>query len=631
MKKRLYLAVWLGALILIAAALLLFENQLLWKIEETNLFLYSPLYFKEQMLVPGGLLSYVGCFFTQYLYHPWLGVFLLCAWWWLLMWLTKRCFRITNLWAPVAVLPVVFLLMMIINLGYWVYLLKLHGYFFVATIGAPAAVALLWGFRCTPEKLWARAVYIALTVIIGYPLLGVYALAAALLMGIWSWRLTKGKRTLPIVCLALAVVCVLFIPMLYYRQVYYQVSTDNIYWASLPRYFVIDRYDNYYLPYGLLAMFYLLMTLFYKHENKTVVEQKAITEKKGTTGKKKTTAKKDEKKSRIGATERITILQAVAGIAVAIFIFDYWYKDENFHRELKMLHDVEWLDWQKVLDEAAKQKGEPSRPIVSMRNLALAHLGRQGNEMFLFKNGAKKANTPLPLPPMIINGIQLYYQYGLVNLAFRLGMENSVEFNFRVETLKLMAKSAILNGEDQLARKFLDLLKQTRFHKEWAEHWEKLIGNREAMEKDPEMGFITHLMHYENTLGSDQGQPERYIMLQLASNKSDDPVFSEQALLATIWLRNDMAFWEHLNQYILTHPNGALPRYYQEAAYLFSQINQQVDVSNVPFDPGIKERFTQFMRTAQQYEGADMKMTRDDLYPLYGDTYYYDYYLMTNL
>ena len=85
MKKRLDLAVWLGVLILIGAALLLFENQLLWKIEETNLFLYTPLYFKEQMLVPGGLLSYVGCFFTQYLYQPWLGVLLLCAWWLLLM------------------------------------------------------------------------------------------------------------------------------------------------------------------------------------------------------------------------------------------------------------------------------------------------------------------------------------------------------------------------------------------------------------------------------------------------------------------------------------------------------------------------------------------------------------------
>ncbi|MBR5687045.1 MAG: hypothetical protein IKX36_03710 [Prevotella sp.] len=624
MKKRLYLAVWLGVIILIGAALLIFENQLLWKIEETNLFLYSPLFFHEQMLVPGGLLSYIGCFFTQYLYHPWLGVLILCAWWWLLMWLTKRCFSITDLWSPVAILPVVFLLMMIINLGYWIYVLKLHGYFFVATIGTTAAVALLWGFRCMPEKLWVRTAYIVLTVIVGYPLLGVNALAAALLMGIWSWRLTKGKRALPIVCLAMAVFCVLVIPLLYYRQVYYQVSSDNIYWAALPRYFIIDRYDENYLPYGLLAIFYLLMIIFYKRERKTAIEQTVTT-------KKKASSKKNDNKTHTGKTTRVIVLQTILGIALAVFVFNYWYKDENFHRELSMQHYVERLEWQKVLDEAAMQKDEPSRPIVSMRNLALARLGRQGNEMCLFKNGAKRANTPLPLPAMLVNGIQLYYQYGMENECYRLGMENSVEFNFRVETLKLMAKCCILNGEDRLAHKYLDLLKQTRFHKDWALYWEKRIGDKKAQAEDPEMGFITHMMQYKNILGSDQGQPERYIMTQLARNISDDPVFSEQSLLATMWLRDDMAFWGHLNKYLETHPNGALPRYYQEAAYLFSLLpNNQVDVSNVPFNPDIKDKFAQFWNTIQRYEGAEMQMTRNDLYPFYGDTYYYDYYLMSN-
>ena len=625
MKKRLYLAVWFGVLILIGAALLLFENQLLWKIEETNLFLYSPLYFKEQMLVPGGLLSYVGCFFTQYLYHPWLGVLLLCAWWWLLMWLTKRCFRITNLWTGVTVLPVVFLLMMIINLGYWVYLLKLHGYFFVATIGTTAAVALLWGFRSIPAKLWARAAYIALTVIVGYPLIGVYALAAAALMGIWSWRLTKGNRLQPLCCLAVAALCVIFIPLIYYRQVYYQVSTENIYWAAVPRYFIVDRYDNYYMPYGLLVLYYLLMTILYKHDKKPAEESVA------TVAKPQKKGNKNAPKKKVNKSTAAVILQAVFGVAVAMFVFNYWYKDENFHRELSMQRAVERLDWQGVLDMAAEQEDEPTRPIVSMRNLALSRLGRLGNELCMFRNGAKKSNTPLPVPAMIVNGTQLYYEYGLLNQCYRLCMENSVEFNFRVETLKLMAKTAILNGENQLAHKYLDLLKQTRFHKDWAEHWEKLIGNPEAMAQDPEMGFITHLMQYGNDLGSDQGQPERYIMIQLGRNISNDPVFREQALLATMWLRDDHAFWAQLALYMEARPNAPLPRYVQEAAYLFSQIDKQVDVSNIPIDPGIKENFARFMQMAQQYEGADMKLTREEMHPFFGDTYYYDYYLMTNL
>ena len=158
-----------------------------------------------------------------------------------------------------------------------------------------------------------------------------------------------------------------------------------------------------------------------------------------------------------------------------------------------------------------------------------------------------------------------------------------------------------------------------------------IVFNPKTMAEDPEMGFITHLKQYGNDLGSDQGQPERYIMMQLARNISNDPVFREQALLATMWLRDDHAFWAQLGLYMDARPNAPLPRYVQEAAYLFSQIDHQVDVSNLPIDPGIKENFTRFMQMAQQYEGADMKLAREEMYPFFGDTYYYDYYLMTNL
>ena len=85
MKKRSFIAVWLLALVAIACALLVYENDLLWKVQEMNLFLNTSLYFKQQMVVSGGLLTYLGTFFTQFLHYPALGVALLCAWWLLLM------------------------------------------------------------------------------------------------------------------------------------------------------------------------------------------------------------------------------------------------------------------------------------------------------------------------------------------------------------------------------------------------------------------------------------------------------------------------------------------------------------------------------------------------------------------
>ena len=51
----------MSALAVIAGALLWLENDFLWKLQEQNLFLDTSLFFKEQMVVPGGLLSWQAC------------------------------------------------------------------------------------------------------------------------------------------------------------------------------------------------------------------------------------------------------------------------------------------------------------------------------------------------------------------------------------------------------------------------------------------------------------------------------------------------------------------------------------------------------------------------------------------
>ena len=129
------ISLWLTALGIIAFALLFFESDMLWKVQQYNLFLFTKLFFTQTMVVPGGLLQYLGMFFTQFFYYPWLGVLLLCAWWLLLMVVTKRALRLSDQWRVLALLPIVPLMVMIVDLGYWVYAMKMEGYFFMPSIG----------------------------------------------------------------------------------------------------------------------------------------------------------------------------------------------------------------------------------------------------------------------------------------------------------------------------------------------------------------------------------------------------------------------------------------------------------------------------------------------------------------
>jgi hypothetical protein len=193
------LALWLGALLVGAFAMLYFESDLLWKVQQHNVFLNTALFFKQQMVVPGGMLSYLGSFMTQHFYYPWVGVVLLCGLWLLLMWLTKRAFCIPQRWMALPLVPVAILLLANMDLGYWVYVIKLRGFFFVPTLGVIGAVSLFWMYRLLPENLWMRMAFIVLVTLVGYPLMGVYGLAAVVLMTIWSWR----QWLLPLVSLFL--------------------------------------------------------------------------------------------------------------------------------------------------------------------------------------------------------------------------------------------------------------------------------------------------------------------------------------------------------------------------------------------------------------------------------------------
>lgn len=595
MKKFTYIAVWLVVLVVIAGALLLYEGDLLWKAQQLNLFLCTSLFFHEQLVVPGGLLTWVGTFFTQFFHWPWVGVLLLCGWWLLLMALIRRTFRVPRLWSGLMLIPVGLLLLTIVDMGYWLYMLKLQGHFFVSTIGTTAVVALLWAYRCVPAKWYLRTVFVFLTCALGYPLLGVYGLAASLLMAVWSWRLREHALVDTIV----AVVSVAAVPLLCYRYIYYQTNLANIYYAELPLFFVTEEHHAYYVPYYLLALFFVVLTFM-----------RPVSPKK----------------------QRVPIIaQAVLLIAVGYGVYHFWFKDENFHRELAMQRCVDQRDWTGALQEAARQQDEPTRAVVMLKNLALSRLGRQGSDMFLYKNGSKRYEAPFGMRTMLVVGPLMYYQYGMANYCSRLSTEMGVEFGWRAEYLKLLAKCAILNGEQQHARKYLNILKQTMNFDDWAQQAQGLVGDSAAIAADPEMGIVKRMMHYDNNLSSDQGFVERFLMNTLANSRyKGDPLFQEQALLATLWTKNIPQFWYRFYDYIRLHPDGPMPRYYQEAAWLYGQMEERPDMDLMPFDDGVKDTFQRFMKAAEPYDNADVEDARNGL-TFFNQTYYYDYYLMSRL
>ena len=347
------------ALVAVAVALLTFESDFLFRVQEFNLFLYTPLFFKQQMVVSGGLLTYVGTYFTQFFYHQWMGVALLCLWWLLLMWVLKRTFNIPAKWALAVLIPIALLLITDVDLGYWLYYLKLRGHFFVATIGTTAAVSLAWAYRSLPNRFFLRTIFIVFAVAAGYPFLGFYALLAALLMAVLAWRLDDYRPLRSGIDTLTALMAIGLVPYIYYQALYYQTNLANIYYTALPMYRIDQDYMEYYIPFYLLVAVLVVMAALYRRQRQS-----------------------DVKRPLLWAMAQLVLSAILIGS-----VYHFWYKDENFHTELSMYRDSDNHQWENILTTYRNHDSNPSRTMWMMKNLALSRLGRQADEMYHYRNG----------------------------------------------------------------------------------------------------------------------------------------------------------------------------------------------------------------------------------------------------
>lgn len=626
MKRITPIAVWLVALIVIATALLYAEADLLWKVQQHSLFLFSSLFFKQTMIVPGGMLSYLGTFFTQFFYYPWMGVVMLCGWWLLLMWLTKRTFSIPDSWNIVALIPVAILLIANMDMGYWLYVMKQKGIFFIPTIGTTIGVALLWLFRLLPPTLWIRLAYILLVVVAAYPLTGVYGLATALLMGVWTWRLS-GNHTQNITISATALLAVIAIPLLYYHFVYYQTNLTDIYLTAIPNFQIRDSYATFRIPYYVLAVCFLTFAIVCRKPSPVKADMlpAAKPEKKSKGGKK--TAKEVKTKKPVMRW----ILQGALAVALLGCVWHFWYKDVNFHHELRMERCLERADWEGIVAEGRTQDSQPTRAIVMMHNLALSRLGRQCDEMYNFPKGSKRSGTALPVYMYNTAGRQIYYHYGVMNECHRMCMEEGVEYGWSAELLQYMARTALMCGEREATKKYLALLRQTLFFGSWANHLETLLNEPGALYVDSETGPISHMMHYPDIQSEGDEYLEKNLMILLAETDAEDPYFQEQAVLGALWTRNPAFFWPRFQQYVRLHPDGPLPRIFQEAAYLFAQLENRDFIDTLPIDDSVKASFQGFISDMQQYQQVNPSQVKNYLYPRYGNTYFFEFYFLRDI
>ena len=628
-----------GVIIVAAIRLLQRDSEMLLRAQELNLWLPTGLFWKTLMQYPGGAASWLATYLTQYFYYPWLGVSILCGLWLIICLLLGWVYNLKGPWVALTALVPLALCACLAQTGYWIYYQKLQGHLFVPTVGilfASLSLAVQRSIHlCLPAKAarWTSILWLAIVCIIGYPLFGAWALGATGLLSIYCPRESSSVANqkglewkAPLMQLAIAMILIAVVPQIYYQNVFGMTERSFVYLAAMPSFrYSTESFEQYRLPYYAIVLAFLIINaLSHLREDSSIARKLAPW---------------------MRSLLVIGLLfAAIIGVSAA------WYKDENFQKELAMNRAIEELDWERALTYARDGSSgiKPTRQIVMYKNLALFRLGRAGNEMFNYPEGATQQNAPWKVRMTQIGAKLIYYHYGKENFCYRWCMEDGVEFGWKVETLKFMARTSMLNREWTVARKYLNLLKKTTFHRAWAERYEKYLATPDAFDLEKleasakagkplldeqgmkEFAPILHMMTYPDRLDGDNSLVEMYLIQTFGKGNGDDPLFQEMTLIGSLYMKDIDLFWPRFMKYASTNPDVHMPRHYQEAAYLYGHLENKVDISHMPFDQEVRDSYERFMKFNEQCGPMTEEQKAVAFYPQFGNTFYYFYFLVRN-
>lgn len=628
-----------GVIVVAAIRLLQRDSEMLLRAQELNLWLPTGLFWKTLMQYPGGAASWLAAYLTQYFYYPWLGVSILCGLWLIICLLLGWVYNLKGPWVALTALVPLALCACLAQTGYWIYYQKLQGHLFVPTVGILFATLSLAVQRlihlCLPAKAarWTSILWLAIVCIIGYPLFGAWALGATGLLSIYCPRESSSVANqkglewkAPLMQLAIAMILIAVVPQIYYQNVFGMTERSLVYLAAMPSFrYSTESFEQYRLPYYAIVLAFLIINVLSHLREESSIARKL--------------APWMRSLLVIGL-----LFAAIIGVSAA------WYKDENFQKELAMNRAIEELDWERALTYARDGSSgiKPTRQIVMYKNLALFRLGRAGNEMFNYPEGATQQNAPWKVRMTQIGAKLIYYHYGKENFCYRWCMEDGVEFGWKVETLKFMARTSMLNREWTVARKYLNLLKKTTFHRAWAERYEKYLATPDAFDLEKleasakagkplldeqgmkEFAPILHMMTYPDRLDGDNSLVEMYLIQTFGKGNGDDPLFQEMTLIGSLYMKDIDLFWPRFMKYASTNPDVHMPRHYQEAAYLYGHLENKVDISHMPFDQEVRDSYERFMKFNEQCGPMTEEQKAVAFYPQFGNTFYYFYFLVRN-
>ena len=506
--------------------------------EQLQLFLFDGDYFCERISEPGGLARYVAELLVQFYNAAAIGALIIALLFMLVQQLTWRLMRAKSHYL-LSFLPA---LMLWYAMGDENVMLT-----YVVALVMALSVALVWTWWCAGIALWKKLIVALVAIPVLYWLIGPMVLLVALVMMPWL-------VAMPAVVYALTL-------MLLSAQ-----------WLPFPMTRVMLGVSYYRvpatLPYMLMAIpvVTLLLTWFAKclpQPRKWVRYAEALV------------------------------------FAILILVPQTYGFDKKKYDLIEYDYLVRVGDWNAIIKKAEKQM--PDLPMsVSATNLALAKTNQLGDRAFDFFQRGTEGLLPRferNFATAQLTG-EIYFNLGLVNTAQRFAfeaMEAIPNYNKSARVVKRLAETNLINGQYEVARKYLKILEKTVFYRPWAQRMMAMLGDENAINRHPLYGMLRQYRLHDDFLFSERELDK--ICGQLFIHNQQNQMAAQYLLMMPL-LDGDVSRFMNYVQYVQNRI-AYNPRHCQEAiAFAFFQQRQNPPQGLV--SPLILQQMNDFSRMYSQ-------------------------------
>lgn len=532
---------------------------------EHSEFLVGTTFLNKLMLKPFGLMQYVGAWLTQFFYVPACGTSILATLWISIFLVGCKAFKLQGTTCALMLLPIACLLTTVVDLGYWIYILKENGYWFSHSLGYLAMLLLLWIAASTPRQyhlLW----YLLAGAL--YPVLGWYTLLFVLCLVLsdkLSWRELVG------------VVSLVFVGSIWHAFYYSESKLVDVLMGGFPCFVTpTDNCDRLAIPFKVLGIITILIPLCKKYLEKVFVP----------------------------------VLCAILGISFTIALM---FSDQNYINEMRMVRAAQEDKWQEVITIAAESQ-MPTISMAMLKNVALMNEGGLLDRSFKLGNNNDPSYNPdsLHVSFLEIAAPLVYYNYGMINEAIRLSYECAVQAGFSPFYLKTIARCARATGEKKLEDRFVTLL----HHHPGYKHWQPEYPSEKVREL--QFCYSDEITGVENSYS--------YLVGEISLWKAkDSKLVSEQALFYSMIQCDARRFWPSLRRFLNRHQGEEFPVHTQEAYILFIDKSPEENRMMVPVSQEIYDRYKLFWTDLENIVrmGKTLNDAKEELREKWGDTYWY--------